>query len=123
MTIETDIITTLDGNASLLAAIGTRNYWLNLPQEPTYPNTVTNRIDTTYSNTLTTRNGLTQGLFRAEVRAEGHAAARSTANLVIAAMEASTLFTAIVVADNDVPFEDIVKTYRIAVDFSVWFTS
>jgi hypothetical protein len=123
MTIETDIKTVLDNDVTLAAQVGSRNYWAALAQEPTYPNTVTNRIDTEFSNTLLTRNTLTAGIFRADIRAETYADARTVANLVIAAMEAATTFTALVVSDNDVPYEFSVGTYRVSIDFSVWFNT
>ena len=123
MTIEADIQTTLDNYAGLSAFVSDRNYSVRLPQQPTYPNTVISRNSTEPSLTLTTRNIRTQALFSVDVRAETYNEARQVATQVIAAMEAATLFTALWRADADVPYEDDVETYRIAIDFSIWYNT
>jgi len=56
MSIESDIITTLNNHSGLTALVTTRNYYSNLPQNPVYPNTVSLRVSSNPQNTLTTRN-------------------------------------------------------------------
>lgn len=122
MTIETDIITTLNAHVGLSALVSSRNYAVNLPQNPTYPNTANSRISSNPSNSLTARNPLMNIRQQIDVRAKTLHATREAAIQVIDAMEAATLFTAIILTDNDLPKESSTDTYRISIDFSIWYT-
>lgn len=120
MTIESDIKSALDGYAGLSTLVGSRNYFIRLPQEPTYPNTVTNRVVSNPLNALDGRNEKQNARFRIDARGETYDSARDVAAQVIAAMEAAS-FTAVLIDDSDFPYEPEVKTYRVVLDFSVWF--
>lgn len=121
MSIEGDIISTLDGHAPLIALVSTRNYWRRLPQEPTYPHTVVQRINTEPHNTLTTRNPLTRMPARVMVYGQNPASVRQVADAVRGAMEAATLFTALWIDEQDDPFNNTINADIIAIDFSVWY--
>lgn len=121
MTIEADILTTLNGYGGLSALVSSRNYAVNLPQNPTYPNTVFMRVSSNPNNSLTGRNTLMNARYQIDIRDNKFNAAQLAATQVIAAMEAATLFDALYLTDNDIPKEVQTETYRISIDFSIWF--
>ncbi|MFV1982998.1 MAG: DUF3168 domain-containing protein [Thiohalomonadales bacterium] len=122
MTIETDILTTLNNDTDLSAIVSNRNYAVNLPQNPVYPNTVNSRVNSNPTNTLSGRNKLMNIRLQIDVRHTVLEKATDAANKVISAMEKSILFTALYLTDNHLPKENQTDTYRISIDFSVWFT-
>lgn len=121
MSVSGDIKTTLDNYSGLSALVSTRNYAVSLPQSPTYPNTVFTRISTSPTTILSGRSTTTNFRFQFDCRAETQAGARSVADNVIAALDAATYKT-VLLDDQDFPYEDDVKTFRIVLDFSIWHT-
>ena len=121
MSIEGDIISTLDGYGALTALVSTRNYWRRIEQEPTYPYTIVQRINTEPHNTLTTRNPLTRAPIRVMIYGQTPASVRQVADAVRNAMEAATLFTALWIDEQDDPFNNTINADVIAIDFSVWY--
>ena len=122
MTVEANIKTTLDGYSALSALVSSRNYAINLPQNPTYPNSVYSRTTTDPLTSLSGANVKRKATFQIDVRGSTYASAVAVTAEVINAMKAATLFTAIWTDSNDVPYEDDTTTYRIAIDFSIWYT-
>lgn len=121
MTIEADILITLNNHSGLVALVGQRNYAINLPQNPIYPNTVFTRISTIPSNTLTIRNKLTNIRLQMDTRDQTYNGARLAATQVKDAIETATLFTGLYSNDNDIPKEFVTDSYRVSIDFSIWF--
>lgn len=121
MTVESDIKSALDDYAGLSALVGSRNYFIRLPDQPTYPNTVINRITSTPQTTLSGRNAKQQARFQIDCRGTTYESARNVAAQVVSAMEAATAFTAVLLDDSDFPYEPEVLTYRVVLEFSVWF--
>lgn len=120
MTIEADIKTTLDSGVALVSS---RNYGGNLPQQPVYPNIVYTRIDKDDLVSLDggAGGGKKRGVFTIDCRAETYAEAHAVADQAIDAMESATLFKAINLTESDIPFEDVIRVYRVTLDFSVWY--
>jgi len=121
MTIETDILTTLNNYTGLSALVSSRNYAVNLPQKPTYPNTVFIKVNTNPQNTLTGRNTLTNIRLQIDIRDKTLNGASLAAIQVKKAIEAATLFDGLYINDNMAPQEVSTETYRVSLDFSVWF--
>lgn len=121
MTIESDIITTLDGYANLTALVSTRNYTRTLPQNPTYPNTVSTVVNTTPGNLVNGRDALTNYLVQIDVRASSVSSLSAVSRQVIAAMEAAAVFSAYWENMSDMPYIDGVDTHRRILDFSIWY--
>lgn len=121
MSIENDIISALNNHSGLSALVGSRNYAIHLPQNPVYPNTVFTRISTVPSNTLTKRNKLTNIRTQFDIRDQSYDDARRVLVQLKDAIENAMLFTALYNNENDVPLEFTTDTYRISVDFSIWF--
>jgi len=121
MTIQTDILTTLNNFSGLSALVSSRNYAVNLPQNPIYPNTVFMRISSNPSNSLTGRNKLSNARYQFDIRDNTYNASLLTATQLILALESSSLFDAIYLTDNDIPKEIQTETYRVSIDFSIWF--
>jgi len=121
MTIEADILTVLNNHSGLSALVGQRNYSVNLPQNPVYPNTVNMRVSTNPSNSLTGRNALSN--MRVQIDARGLTLDDSTLvfKQIVDAMEKTILFKALYLTSNHIPKESQTETYRISIDFSVWF--
>ena len=122
MTVEADIKTVLDAYGSLDSLVSSRNYISGLPQNPTYPNTVSYRVSTEPHNTLGTRNSRTNARFQIECRASTAKLADEVAIQVIAAMEAATTFIALYLDKSILPYEPAIQNYRVNLEFSVWFT-
>lgn len=120
MTIEADIKTALDDHSGLSALIGSRSYAIRLPDQPTYPCVVFSRIETTPNHTLTGRNNLTMARWQFEVRSQTYGEARDVVEQLKSALEGAT-FTALLESEQDIPYEDEVKVYRVDVDFDIWF--
>lgn len=121
MTIEADILTTLNNYAGLTSLVISRNYAVNLPQNPTYPNTVYMRVSTVPGSTLGTRNTLTNIRIQIDTRDATLNGAITTAVQVKKAMEAATLFDGIYLNEETIPHEFATETYRVSQDFSIWF--
>lgn len=121
MTIEADILTTLNNYAGLSALVSSRNYAVNLPQNSTYPNTVFFTVVTNPQNTLTGRNTLTQIRIQIDIRDTTLNGASLAATQVKKAIEAATLFDGLYINDSMSPREVQTETYRKSLDFSIWF--
>lgn len=121
MTIEADILTTLNNYVGLSSLVSSRNYAVNLPQNPTYPNTVYMRVSTDPGNTLGTRNSLTNIRIQVDTRSDTLLSAISAAAQVKKAIEAATLFVGIYLNEETMPHENPTETYRVSQDFSIWF--
>jgi len=121
MTVEADILTTLNGYSGLSALVSSRNYAVNLPQSPTYPNTVFLKVSTNPQNTLTGRNSLTNIRVQIDIRDITLNGAGTAAVQVKKAIEAATLFDALYINDNMASKESTTDTYRVSLDFSIWF--
>ncbi len=121
MSIESDILTTLNNHAGLTPLVGSRNYAVNLPQKPIYPSIVFLRISTNPSNNLSGRNALTNARFQFDIRDKKYESARLVEIEFINAMESSNLFKSIYLTENDIQKESATETYRISIDFSLWF--
>ncbi len=121
MTIEADILTTLNNYAGLSSLVSSRNYAVNLPQNPIYPNTVYMRITTVPGNTLGARNTLTNIRIQIDTRDETLNGSVATAVQVKKAIEAATLFDGIYLQEETIPHEFNTGTYRVSQDFSLWF--
>ena len=120
MSVGGDIKTTLDAYGALSALVSARNYGNVLPQNPTWPNTVFARISTTPTITLGGRNAKTNYRYQVDCRATTKAGAQAVADQVIAALEAATLFTVVLLDDRDWPYDPDVETHRIVLQFSIW---
>ncbi len=121
MTIEADILTTLNNYAGLSSLVSSRNYAVNLPQKPTYPNTVYIKVSTNPQNTLTGRNTLTNIRLQIDIRDTTLNGANLAAVQVKKAIESATLFDGLYINDNMTPREIPTDTYRMSLDFSIWF--
>ena len=121
MTIEADILTTLNNYAGLSSLVSSRNYAVNLPQNPTYPNTVYMRVSTVPGNTLGARNTLTNIRVKIDTRDETWLGAVTAGAQVKKAIEAATLFDGIYLNEEMIPHEYTTETYRLSQDFSLWF--
>lgn len=121
MGIESDIIDTLNNHSGLSQLVSDRNYAIHLPQKPSYPNTVFMRVSTTPQNTLTVRNALTSIRLQIDSRDRTYDNTRLVSAQVKDAMEKSSAFLALYINDNDIPVEFSTDTYRVSVDFSIWF--
>lgn len=121
MTIEADILTTLNNFVGLSSLVSTRNYAVNLPQKPTYPNTVYMRVSTEPSNTLGARNALTNIRIQIDTRSNTLLNAITTASQVKKAIESATLFVGLYLNEETMPHENPTETYRVSQDFSIWF--
>jgi len=56
-----------------------------------------------------------------DIRGKTFESARSTTAQVIDAIENATLFTGLFTSDNDEQKESAIETYRVSIDFSIWF--
>ena len=121
MSVGGDLKSTLDAYGGLSALVSSRNYAVSLPQSPTYPNVVFTRISTTPSTILEGRSLTTNFRYQFDCRATTQAGARSVADQVIAALDAAA-FTAVLVDDQDFPYEQDINSFRIVLDFSIWHT-
>lgn len=119
MTIETDFNDALDSDADVNNLVSGRNYIVQLPQSPTYPNTVTT-FDRDIQNNLTGENGLDHALVQVDCRAQRYSDAVDLANKVKSAIAADTRFRSICDSMNDFPYEQGIKYFRIVLRFSVW---
>ena len=122
MTIEADITTEFAGNSTLNALVAGRNYKGKIPQNPTYPYTFAQRISTSPVNSLGGSNSKVNARYQIDSFASTYAGAWALARAVRGAMEGATLFKALWLDDVDFNYEEDVEGYRIASDFSVWFT-
>lgn len=121
MGIESDIINTLNNHSGLAQLVGNRNYTIHLPQKPNYPNTVITRVSTSPTNTLTTRNKLTNIRLQIDCRDRIYDDARSVSQQVKDAMENAGDYKSLYINDNDISAEFSTDTYRVSMDFSIWF--
>jgi len=121
MTIEADLLTTLNNFAGLSSLVSSRNYAVNLPQNPTYPNTTYMRVSTAPGNTLGTRNTLTNIRVQIDTRDVTVLGAVTAGAQVKKAIEAATLFDGIYLNEEMIPHEYNTETYRLSQDFSLWF--
>lgn len=121
MTIEADILTTLNAHAGLSALVSSRNYSINLPQNPIYPNTVFSQASSNPVNNLSGRSVLHNIRMQFDIRAQTVLEMTNVKTQLIAAIESATLFKVVFLTDNPLPKEIRTETYRSSIDFSIWF--
>lgn len=119
MSVETDVMTTLDNYANLLALVSTRNYIVRMPQNPTYPCNVLS-FERDIQNNTSSESGLTHSECQVDVYASTYSETRSIVTQLKAAMAASSTFKSVCITDFDLPYEDTIEYYRTAVRFSIW---
>lgn len=117
MSVETILQTALDNHAGLSALVGSRNYALRIPQHPTYPNTVYHVVEKPPVNTLDGTESKEYGIIQIDVRDTTYSGAKAVVTQVKAAV--ATL-TSTVQAEEDIPYEDVIETYRVMLRFLIW---
>ena len=110
--IETSIFTLLK------TLVGNRCYPLVMPQNPTLPAIVYQRIASAPSNTLATPPTIDQVRLQIDSYAATYSEAKSTALSVRNAMESAT-FKATLQSDDD-SYEPETRLYRVSMDFYVY---
>lgn len=120
MSIQDDLYTALSGYAALTALVSTRIYPIKVPQSPTYPFVVYQRLSNIHINSLSGSSGLNQSRYQFDIYAATYASANSIADEVVGAMVAATTYESIQLSRIDLDFDDNVGEYRISIDFSVW---
>lgn len=103
---------------ALKSLVSNRVYPLVMPQSPTYPAIVYNRIANTAQNTLEGGSSLDQVRMQIDVYATTYSAAKTLSDQVRSAMEAAA-FKGTLQTDQDF-FEPDVNLYRVSLDFYVW---
>lgn len=119
MSIETDLLTILDGYAGLSALVSSRNYVINLPQQPDYPNTVSS-FDRDIINNLSGESGIEHIELQVDCRDETYSGARAVAIQVKAAIAAATNIKSLCIVDEDMPYDIDIDVYRVVLRFSCW---
>ncbi len=117
MSVETSLQTALDNYAGLIALVGTRNYALRIPQNPTYPNTVYHIVSKPPINTLQGTDTKEYAMVQIDVRDTTYSGTKAVVTQVKAAV--ATLKST-VQAEEDIPYEDVIETYRIMLRFLIW---
>jgi len=119
MSVETDVMSTLDNYANLSALVSSRNYIVQLPQNPTYPCNVLS-FERDIENDVEGESGLTHSECQVDVYASTYSAVRGVVVQLKAAMAAASTFRSVCLTDYDLPYEDNIEYYRTAVRFSIW---
>lgn len=122
MTIEADIETTFSNDATLNALVSGRNYKGTIPQNPTLPHTFTFRVSTIPVQHLSGTSMKINARYQVDSYATTYSGVWTLARAVRRALEGATLFKARWLDDVDFNFIEEIQCYRIASDFSIWFT-
>lgn len=110
--IEQDLFDTLK------PLVANRVYPLVMPQNPTYPAIVYNRISSAAQNVLEGGSTIDQVRIQVDTYATTYSAAKSLARLVRLAMEGAS-FKATLQTDQDF-YESDLSIYRVSQDFYLW---
>ena len=121
MSIEQDIQTALNGNATLNALVSGRNYKGRVVQNPTLPYTFCARVSTIPVNHLGGSSQKINARYQVDCYASTYAGAWTLARAVKNAMESATTFKALWLDDSDFNLVEELESYRVISDFSVWF--
>jgi len=118
--LEPNIFSVLTGDAAVSALVGTRVYPIKLPHEPTYPAITYSRVASEKVNAFDGYKGLEDARIQVDCWASTYAQAKDLAEKVISAMINATPFKARVASDTDL-YDDDTGTYRVSVDFYIWY--
>lgn len=110
--IEQDLFNALKG------LVSNRVYPLVMPQSPTYPAIVYNRIAVNAQNVLEGGSTIDQVRFQVDTYATTYAGAKTIAAQVRVAVEAAS-FKGTLQSDQDF-FEPDINLYRVSQDFYIW---
>jgi len=108
-------------------AVTTRCYYNYIPQKPTYPLIVLQRVTGSRVHHLSGPSGAARPRFQIEAWAETYSAAKALANLIRVALDGKeytsggVTFSCLSMAEID-GYEYAVKTHRIIQDYSVRYT-
>jgi len=108
-------------------AVTTRCYYNYIPQSPTYPLIVIQRVTGSRVHHLSGPSGAVRPRFQIEAWAETYAAAKALANLIRVALDGKeytqdgVIFSCLSQAEID-GYEDAVNAHRIIQDYSVRYT-
>lgn len=125
MAIEEAIHTTLIGDATLAALVGTRVYNLRLPQKPTYPGVTLARVSTDEDLAHDGPTGYETARFQIDSYAATSAAVRAVANAVRDALNglsgtAGGVVIHVISFENQVDeWGDLLDVWRITQDYMV----
>ena len=123
MTIETDIKARLDAYSGLSALVGSRNYAGLFPQSVTTPATAYIRVTGSVITTLDKKYA-ENPRYSIDVIASkedgGYTKLRQIVEQVKLAMTTSTTFTAVLLSDQDLGYDDTFQVFRAVIDFSIW---
>lgn len=117
--IEQDIITSLGGDSTLTALVGSRIYPLSRPQGDPLPAIVYQRIATTPLNSINGFSRLDAVRIQFSCYAKTLLAAKELAEALRSAMDADTALKAICVMEMDDQDEGT-RNFRTVVDFHIW---
>jgi hypothetical protein len=119
-----DIIRTNGG----VSAITTRCFPVKVPQNPTFPFILYQKVTATRHQDLSGGSGLTQARFQIEAWAETYSRAKELANAIRDALDGYTgtsgtvkVWSILILSEFDM-YEETIDCLRVIMDFSVWHT-
>lgn len=89
MSLESDLVDYLRGDAAVAALLGARIWFQEIPQDSAYPNAVMYRIDGVPNNTLAGSGGKSRVRVQIDVYGQTYAATKAAAAAVVSALRAS----------------------------------
>lgn len=116
--IEADVRDFLVANAG----VSTRVYPGHLPQTPTLPAVVYNRISGSSELDLGIGGGLTESLFQVDSYAATYSEVKNVVAAIVAALESyvGTAFKVTAIDTQDAPYEDGVNEFRAVTEFRIF---
>lgn len=119
MSHEESIKTRLDAHSGLSALVSSRTY-TRIPQDPTYPLVVYQRVDTNVLSDMAGGGYKENPRFQFDVVGASRSAVRGVVEQLVDAMVNASTYKAVFLSSWDLPYEEDEGLYRTAADFSVW---